>query len=289
VNLALVGEIGSESIVIKTKADDSQYVGSYKLNTKEWQFSPEKISALTSLGIVPYRPNIYNELARVGKDSPADISGLQVGDKLIALNNELLAKGWVDFSKKIKLYPNEAVDITIERAGSEQVIKVTPKGVEQNGKSIGYLGVSPKADSWPDEYRIEISYGLFSAIGESIKRTWNLVILSFDMIGKLITGDVSVKNLSGPIAIAQGAGDSAGYGFVYFLGFLALISINLGIINLLPLPVLDGGHLLYYLIELLTGKPVPINIQEAGFKFGALALLALMSIALFNDFSRVLG
>jgi len=289
VNLALVGEIGSESIVIKTKTDDSQYVSSYKLDTKEWQFSPEKISALTSLGIMPYRPHVYNELARVGKDSPAEISGLQVGDKLIAINNEPLAKGWLDFSNKIKLYPNETVDITIERAGSEQVIKVTPKGVEQNGKSIGYLGVSPKADSWPDEYRIEISYGVFSAIGESVKRTWNLITLSFDMIGKLITGDVSVKNLSGPIAIAQGAGDSAGYGFVYFLGFLALISINLGIINLLPLPVLDGGHLLYYLIELLTGKPVPENIQEAGFKFGALALLALMSIALFNDFSRVLS
>ena len=149
--------------------------------------------------------------------------------------------------------------------------------------------MSPKADTWPEAYRINISYGVFSAIGESVKRTWNLITLSFDMIAKLITGDVSVKNLSGPIAIAQGAGDSAGYGFVYFLGFLALISINLGIINLLPLPVLDGGHLLYYLIELLTGKPVPENIQETGFKFGALALLALMSIALFNDFSRVLG
>jgi len=289
VNLALVGEIGSDSIVIKTKSSDSQYVSSHKLLTKEWQFSPEKTSALTSLGITPYRPNVYNELARVGKDSPAEKSGLQVGDKLIALNGEPLAEGWLDFAKKIKLYPNQAVDITIERAGDEQVIKVTPKGVEQNKKLIGYLGVSPKADSWPQEYRIEISYGLFSAIGESVKRTWNLVTLSFDMIGKLITGDVSVKNLSGPIAIAQGAGDSAGYGFVYFLGFLALISINLGIINLLPLPVLDGGHLLYYVIELLTGKPVPENIQEAGFKFGALALLALMGIALFNDFSRVLG
>jgi len=289
VNLALVGEIGSDSIVIKTKSDSSQYVRSYKLVTKDWQFSPEKISALTSLGITPYRPNIYNELARVGKDSPAEKSGLQVGDKLIALNGELLAKGWLDFSKKIKLYPNATVDITIERAGNEQIIKVTPKGIEQNGHFIGFLGVSPKADNWPEEYRIEISHGLFSAIGESVKRTWNLITLSFDMIGKLITGDVSVKNLSGPIAIAQGAGDSAGYGFVYFLGFLALISINLGIINLLPLPVLDGGHLLYYLIELLTGKPVPMNIQEAGFKFGALALLALMGIALFNDFSRVLG
>ncbi len=289
VNLALVGEIGSKSIIIKTKTDDSQYVSRYKLITKDWQFSPEKSSALTSLGITPYRPNVYNELARIGKDSPAQISGLQIGDKLVAINNEPLEKGWLDFSKKIKLYPNEVIDITIERAGLTQIIKVLPKGVEKNGKLIGYLGVSPKADSWPDEYRIEISYGLFSAIGESVKRTWNLITLSFDMIGKLITGDVSVKNLSGPIAIAQGAGDSASYGFVYFLGFLALISINLGIINLLPLPILDGGHLLYYLIELLTGKPVPMNIQEAGFKFGALALLALMSIALFNDFSRVLG
>ncbi len=289
VNLALVGEIGSDSIVIKTKSSDSQYVSSHLLLTKEWQFSPEKTSALTSLGITPYRPNVYNELALVGKDSPAEKSGLQVGDKLIAINKETLAEGWLDFAQKIKLYPNQSVDITIERAGNIQVIKVAPKGVEQNGKLIGYLGVSPKADSWPQEYRVEISYGLFDAIGESVKRTWNLVTLSFNMIGKLITGDVSVKNLSGPIAIAQGAGDSAGYGFVYFLGFLALISINLGIINLLPLPVLDGGHLLYYLIELLTGKPVPINIQEAGFKLGALALLALMSIALFNDFSRVLG
>jgi len=289
VNLALVGEIGSDSIVIKTKSDNNQYVSSYKLITNNWQFSPEKTSALTSLGIMPYRPNVYNELARIGKGSPADKSGLQVGDKLIAINDELLAKGWLDFSKKIKLYPDETVNITIERAGSEQVIMVTPEAIKQNGNVVGFLGVSPKADSWPEKHRIEISHGLFSAIGESVKRTWNLITLSFNMIGKLITGDVSVKNLSGPIAIAQGAGDSAGYGFVYFLGFLALISINLGIINLLPLPVLDGGHLLYYLIELLTGKPVPENVQEAGFKFGALALLALMGIALFNDFSRVLG
>lgn len=289
VNLALIGEIGSDSIVIKTKTSESQYVSSHNLITKAWQFSPEKISALASLGIIPYRPMVYNELALIGKDSPAQQSGLKVGDKLISLNDEPLAKGWLDFSTKIKQFPNKKVDITLERNGNIQTITVTPKGVEQKGKLIGYLGVSPKSDSWPEEYRIEISYGLFSAIGESVHRTWNLVVLSFDMIGKLITGDVSVKNLSGPIAIAQGAGDSAGYGFVYFLGFLALISINLGIINLLPLPVLDGGHLLYYLIELLTGKPVPENIQEAGFKFGALALLALMSIALFNDFSRVLG
>ena len=289
VNLALIGEIGSASIVIKTKNADSQYVSSHQLNTKNWQFSPEKVSALTSLGIIPYRPQVRNELARIGKDSPAEKAGLKVGDKLIALNDEYLLAGWTDFSNKIKSYPEQTINITVVRNGNNQIIQVTPKSIDSHGKSIGFLGVSPKADDWPAEYKINISYGVFSAFTEGVSRTWNLIVLSFDMIGKLITGDVSVKNLSGPIAIAQGAGDSAGYGFVYFLGFLALISINLGIINLLPLPVLDGGHLLYYLIELLTGKPVPENIQEAGFKFGALALLALMSIALFNDFSRVLG
>jgi len=289
VNLALISEIGSDSIVIKTKDTESQYVSSHQLSTENWQFSPEKTSALTSLGITPYRPAVYNELAIIGKDSPAEKGGLLIGDKLVAINGKALADGWVDFSNEIKRYPNKKIALTIIREGSQKTIEVVPEGVENNGKLIGYLGVSPKSDNWPDEYRINISYGFFSAIGESVHRTWNLVTLSFNMIGKLITGDVSVKNLSGPIAIAQGAGSSAGYGFVYFLGFLALISINLGIINLLPLPVLDGGHLLYYLIELLTGKPVPEKIQETGFKFGSIALLALMTIALFNDFSRVLG
>jgi len=289
VNLALVGEIGSDSILIKTKTADSQHLSVYELNTVDWAFSPEKTSALTSLGITPFRPQVHNEIIQVSPDSPASKAGLKVGDKLIALNGEALAVGWVDFAKKIKHYPEQQVTLTIERSGQIEQLVVTPKGIENNGKLVGYLGVSPKADQWPSHYQIEISYGVFSSLSESINRTWNLVTLSFDMIGKLITGDISVKNLSGPIAIAQGAGDSAGYGFVYFLGFLALISINLGIINLLPLPVLDGGHLLYYVIELLTGKPVAENVQEAGFKFGALALLALMSIALFNDFSRVLG
>jgi regulator of sigma E protease len=289
VNLALIGAIGNDTILLKTKTEDSQFVSTHVLNTKDWQFSPEKVSALTSLGITPFRPAVYNEIAQVSKDSPAHKGGLEVGDILVALNGKPLASGWVDFSQKVKNFPDEEISLTIERAGNSKTLMITPKGIDSNNKLVGYLGVSPKVDEWPSKYRIELSYGLLSALSESVARTWNLVILSFDMIGKLITGDVSVKNLSGPIAIAQGAGDSAGYGFVYFLGFLALISINLGIINLLPLPVLDGGHLLYYLIELLTGKPVPENVQEAGFKFGALALLTLMAIALFNDFNRVLG
>jgi len=287
VNLALVGEIGSDFIELKTKQLNSSVIKNYRLNTKEWKFSPAKESSLASLGITPFRPVVHNELAHIEKGSPAELAGFKIGDKLIAINGKSVNGNWQQFSETIKNYPEEKVAVTVSRNGLKQDINVTPKLRKVNGLKIGFLGVAPRVDPWPDEYKIDLSYGVVDAVGQSFTRTWDLVTLSFDMIGKLITGDVSVKNLSGPIAIAQGAGANADYGFVYFLGFLALISINLGIINLLPLPVLDGGHLLYYVIELLTGKPVPDKIQETGFKIGAMALLALMSIALFNDISRL--
>ena len=288
VNLALIGQVGNKQIEIKTKTSDSQYVATTLLDTRNWTFAPEKTTPLASLGITPFRPKVHNELAGIAKDSPAERAGLLVGDKLIAVAGKEMSD-WKSFSNEIKLFPAQEVLITISRAGQQISLPVTPDAIERSGKLIGYLGVGPKVDSWPSSLLIELAYGPIDAIAESAKRTWNLTTLTLSMIGKLIIGDVSVKNLSGPIGIAQGAGSSAGHGFVYFLGFLALISINLGIINLLPLPVLDGGHLLYYLIELFTGKEVPEKVQEAGFKFGALALLMLMAIGLFNDFSRVLG
>ena len=288
VNLALIGQIGNKEITIRTKKGDSQYISSVTLDTRDWKFSPEKMSALTSLGITPYRPKVHNELAAVAETSPAELGGLLVGDKLIAVN-DVLTDDWVAFAKEIKQYPDKEVSITIMRNGVTLKPLVIPNSIEQAGKVIGYIGVAPKVDAWPKSLLIELSYGPIDSLKESAQRTWNLTSLTFSMIGKLITGDVSVKNLSGPIGIAQGAGNSASHGFVYFLGFLALISINLGIINLLPLPVLDGGHLLYYLIELFTGKAVPEKAQETGFKIGALALLMLMAIGLFNDFSRVLS
>ncbi|MEI6893382.1 MAG: sigma E protease regulator RseP [Colwellia sp.] len=288
VNLALIAEIGNKNIEIKTKSRDSQYIATQVLDTRTWQFSPDKTSALLSLGIIPFRPKLHNELAAVADDSPAALGGLKIGDQLMAVNGKSLDT-WFAFAKEIKLFPEQEVLITVKRRDNVMSLPVTPKRIDQGGRIIGYIGVAPKTEPWPEEFLINLKYGPIEAIKESAQRTWNLTSLTFGMIGKLITGDVSIKNLSGPIGIAQGAGSSAGYGFVYFLGFLALISINLGIINLLPLPVLDGGHLLYYLIELFTGKEVPEKIQEAGFKFGALVLLMLMSIGLFNDFNRVLG
>ena len=167
-------------------------------------------------------------------------------------------------------------------------IEVVPQAqTNDNGDTIGIIGISPTAAQWPENMRFDLEYGMIDSVSAAVDKTWQLVVVSFKMIGKLFTGDVSVKNLSGPISIAQGAGASANYGLVYFLGFIALISVNLGIINLMPLPVLDGGHLLYYFIEVITGKPVPEKVQEIGFRFGAALLLMLMSVALFNDFARL--
>ncbi len=291
VNLALVAEMGKPTVTIKTKLADSQFIKAYQLDTSQWRYQPEKknnqnSSAIASIGLQPFVPKVYNQIAFIQQGSPAEQAGLQVGDKFIAIAGQK-TDDWQTFSKIIKQYPNQTVDISVQRNNKILQLSVLPTAKKIQGNIVGYLGISPKVDPYPEEYRIELNYGVVDALSQSVQKTWQLVTLSFNMIGKLITGDVSVKNLSGPIAIAQGAGDSAGYGFVYFLGFLALISVNLGIINLLPLPVLDGGHLLYYLIELLTGKPVPEKVQEAGFKFGALALLGLMSIAIYNDLLRL--
>lgn len=287
VNIALVSQIGESNISVEVKLPESSRVKSFQLDTRQWQFQPEQGNAITDIGIVPLTPKVHAEIGQIGKNSPASQSDLMVGDKLIAVNNERVNGDWVRFSQTVKQYPNQQVELLVERQGLEQVITVAVGARESKEGNQGYLGIAPKVDQLPSQYQTEIRYGVIESVGVGVEKTWDLIVFSFQMIGKLITGDVSLKNLSGPISIAQGAGASAGFGIIAFLSFLALISINLGIINLLPLPVLDGGHLLYYVIELFTGKPVPEHIQETGFKFGALALLTLMSIALFNDISRL--
>ncbi|MDN3652548.1 sigma E protease regulator RseP [Thalassotalea ponticola] len=288
VNMALVSHIGDPQITIQTKQADSSYVKTHQLDTRNWQFEPSKVSAMDSLGIIPFRPEIKPIIGRLVAEQAADKAGIQVGDEIIAVDGQKLDGNWQKFVDTIVQNPNRRVAVTINRQGVEQTIQVlVGTQTNDNGLSVGYLGLSPTLSPWPDSHKVDISYGPLEALPKALSSTWNLITLSFDMIGKLLTGHVSVDNLSGPIAIAQGAGSSAGIGLVYFLSFLALISINLGIINLLPLPILDGGHLLYYAVELVTGKPVSEKVQEIGFKIGALVLLTLMCIAIVNDLARL--
>ncbi|QJR81778.1 sigma E protease regulator RseP [Alteromonas pelagimontana] len=285
VNMELVASIGHEQINISVKNGEG-LTKHQVLPLTGWNFDPEKQSALDSVGIIPFRPAPTLTLGLVSKGSPAEQAGLKAKDELQELNGKPV-DNWQQFVDQIVELPGETVEISILRDGQEQVINATIARRDTPEGQSGFLGVSPLSEPWPDGYVFNHQYGLVEAITHSVSKTWRLMVLSVDMLGKLVTGDVSINNLSGPISIAQGAGISAGYGLVYFLNFLALISVSLGIINLLPIPMLDGGHLLYFTIEWLTGKPVSEAVQEWGFRIGGMLLLTIMSIAIFNDISRI--
>lgn len=286
VNLELVSHIGDNSISMTVTLPDSNASVERSLDAKQWEFDPDKASALESLGIVPFRPKATTELGLIADDSPAFFADLRKNDKIVAFDGTKM-DNWEQIVSYVSERPNTETTLLVNRAGQGETISMTIGERVVDGKPSGFMGVVPLAEPWPDDAVFLRQFGPIQAMLSGADETWRLMTLSLQMIGKLFTGDISVKNLSGPISIAQGAGASASYGLVAFLSFLALISVNLGIINLLPLPVLDGGHLLYFFVELVTGKPVSESTQEVGFKIGSAFLLILMSVAIFNDIVRL--
>ncbi|AZZ98901.1 sigma E protease regulator RseP [Pseudoalteromonas sp. R3] len=286
VTFALMSGLGESEVILKVQ-DSKGQLALRQLDTRQWRLDEQDVPPLTSVGIEPYRPNLKLEIAQVAKGSAAEAGGLEVGDKLLRYNNESL-DSWEQFVQLVQTSAQKRSHLVVQRAGEEIDLYPTPQGREDSaGVLTGYLGVVPVLEPWPEGYIETRQYGVFDSIVLGVKKTYDLTALSFEMIGNLLTGQVSVKNLSGPVGIAVGAGNSVSYGFVAFLGFLALISVNLGVFNLLPLPVLDGGHLMYYFIELIRKKPVSEKTQELGYKVGAVVLLALTCFALLNDVSRL--
>ncbi len=287
VQLSLFEHIGSDRVDVTVRPEGSDALRTHTLELSNWDFNPDSMPLLGSLGFEPVRPETTMELAQISGSGAGAEGGMEVGDRIVRVQGAEMAI-WQDFVEVVQGSPDQPLAIQVERDGQLVDLQVTPEGRSVGERMIGFLGVSPKAEPLPDNYLINLQYGPIDALVKGIERTAQLTTLTFDMIGKLLTGVVSVDNLSGPISIAQGAGTSAGYGLVYFLSFLALISVNLGIINLFPLPILDGGHLVFHFFEWVTGKPVPEKIQEVSFRVGAALLMVLMGIAIFNDFSRLL-
>ena len=290
-NLALVNQIGENQFNItiqplkgsNTKLS-SEPTKSFTVSLQDWQFDPKAESIISSLGFVPYTPAIYLEVGQLTKSGAADNAGLRIGDKLLSIDGEKL-NNWQQFVELIQKNAEQTLQLEIERGTITQIVKLTPAARRLESEFIqGHIGVSPVIETYPEEYRIKLQFGPLAALDRAIGQTGLLTKLTFNTIVKLVSGDISVKNLSGPVAIAKGAGMSANYGIEYFLGFLALISINLGLMNLIPLPVLDGGHLLYYFFEVVTGKAVSERVQQIGFKIGGAILITLMMIAILNDF-----
>jgi regulator of sigma E protease len=285
VRMALVGKIGDSDATLTVSQFGEEATQQKQLNLREWQFEPDKQDPVVALGIRPRGPQIETTLAEVQANSPASNAGLQAGDRIVKVDGQPLAQ-WQAFAAQVRDNPGKNMALDIERNGEPVALTLTPEAKSGN-EAEGFAGVIPRIIPLPDEYKTVRQYGPFAAIGEASVKTWQLMKLTVSMLGKLITGDVKLNNLSGPISIAQGAGLSAEYGVIYYLMFLALISVNLGIINLFPLPVLDGGHLLFLAIEKIKGGPVSERVQDFSYRIGSILLVLLMGLALFNDFSRL--
>ncbi|MGB8925558.1 MAG: sigma E protease regulator RseP, partial [Pantoea agglomerans] len=284
VRMALVGKIGDSSTTLTVARFGEDATQQKQLDLRNWQFEPDKQDPVVALGIQPRGPQIETTLAEVQANSPASEAGLQAGDRIVKVDGQPLSQ-WQTFVTQVRDNPGKSMALEVDRGGESIALTMTPEA--KSGSKAGFAGVIPRIVPLPEEYKTVRQYGAFAAIGEASVKTWQLMKLTVSMLGKLITGDVKLNNLSGPISIAQGAGLSAEYGLIYYLMFLALISVNLGIINLFPLPVLDGGHLLFLVIEKIKGGPVSERVQDFSYRIGSILLVLLMGLALFNDFSRL--
>ncbi|MFA6121951.1 MAG: RIP metalloprotease RseP [Sideroxydans sp.] len=241
------------------------------------------------LGLKPYQPPVYPIIGKLVEGGAAQRAGFLVDDKILSVDgkNVELWEDWVDV---VRANPNKALDVEVERAGMQLKMAVTPEPFDDAGKAIGRIGAAAFIDKTAFEAMITtVSYPPIAAMQEAFRKTWDTSIFSLKMMGKMVMGEVSMKNLSGPITIADYAGQSAQIGLGAYVGFLALISISLGVLNLLPIPLLDGGHLLYYAVEFFKGSPVPDSLWEAGQKVGIALLVTMMAFALYNDISRLIS
>ena len=244
---------------------------------------------LKKLGLNIVKLKLPPIIGEIEKNGPAQASGLLKNDRIIAVNSNLV-DSWQEWVEIIQENPNKSLNVELLREEALINIELRPKNYELNGKNIGRIGARPAVndDLYSSYFALE-QYSLHLAILRAFDKTWEMSVLTLKVLAKMITGDASVKNLSGPISIAKYAGQSASIGATALLTFLAIVSISLGVLNLLPIPLLDGGHLVYYVIEFFTGKPVSDSVQMTGQQIGIVLLFGLMGLALYNDFVRLLG
>ncbi len=244
---------------------------------------------LGKLGLHSYQPVVLPVIGKLVEGGVAQRAGLLEGDHVLRANGMMMQR-WGELVEMIRTHPGQTVRLDIQRGEMTSSIELVPQGVEESGQRVGKIGAGPRVDNaaW-QAMLVEVSYGPLGAFSQSLRKTWETSVITLKMLGKMVLGEVSVKNLSGPITIASYAGQSAETGVVAYLSFLALISISLGVLNLLPIPLLDGGHLLYYVAELVKGSPVSEQAWEVGQKIGIALLGTLMVFAIYNDINRLIS
>nr|WP_221188467.1 sigma E protease regulator RseP [Halomonas cerina] len=287
INLKLVAAIGADGALSVSTREGGGEPREHRLPVQDWLVRQDPPQPLPSLGITPWRPAIPAVLDRVVEGEPAAAAGLQAGDEILTVDGRPI-EDWQQFVEIVRASPGETLDLEVARDGARRELSLTPRAnTLEDEATIGYIGAGVAAVDWPEEYRREVRYGPLAAVGQAVGRTGEMTVLTVDAIRKMLVGLISPSNLSGPITIARIAGDTARSGLESFIGFLAYLSISLGVLNLLPIPVLDGGHLLYYLVEVVRGRPVSEHAQAVGLRIGLALVGTLMLMALYFDLMRL--
>ena len=252
--------------------------------------NPASVDAATQgqgVGIWPIK--VKSEISQVLPNSAAERAGLKAGDKVVAVNGQKLL-GWKDWVDVIKASPGKDLRLDVQRQGQMLSLMLRPDSEDKGQQLEGKAGVAASIDNdWEAQVKTQREVGIGESVVLAAQKTWNLSALTLKFLGKLIMGEASIKGISGPVSIGEMAGKSAMMGLETYIQFLAVISISLGVMNLLPIPVLDGGHLLYYIIEWVRGKPLSEHVQTVGLKIGLCIMGLFMLVAFFNDFTRIFG
>lgn len=277
-------ESGAAKVTLRSK-DSSQRVVALDLSDTNHLLSEGEL--LEKIGITPWRYRLEPVFGEIDS-GVAKTAGMRAGDRVISVDGEEV-NSWVDLVTYVRAHAGVSIDMLIRRNGENINFVLVPERVNENGETFGRIGVYPFVDqALLDRQRVIVRYNLFDAVVKGIVETWEHSILTLKILWRLVKGEASLKNISGPITIAEYAGGAAAIGFSAFVSALALISIAIGILNLLPIPALDGGHLLYYLIEIVKGSPVSEQFEMVGQRVGIIVLIGLMSLAFYNDIHRLL-
>jgi regulator of sigma E protease len=245
--------------------------------------------ALALIGFRLYRPRIEPVIGEIVPGGVAEQAGLKPGDRIIAAGGKAVAT-WNDLVRIVRSHPGRELQLAYQRGDERRELALVPETVQQDGGAVGRIGAAAQLDRKALEQMLTVvRYDAAGALAKAAQKTWDMSAFSLKMLGRMLIGQVSWKNLSGPVTIADYAGQSAQLGVVSYLSFLALISISLGVLNLLPIPLLDGGHLMYYTVEIFKGSPVSDRMMEIGQKLGLALLLVLMAFAFYNDINRLIS